>query len=79
MNIDDKLFYINTMLRQGDFHITGFLLTKDYIFLKAYKVRNSYYFIIPRNASKLSLDSVDKLMRYNTINDNKTPLSFLNL
>ncbi len=79
MNIDDKLFFVNKLLRDNNFHITGFLLAKDYIFLKAYKNKIYYYFIIPRSASAYSLSNIDKLMRYNTINYNRIPISFIDM
>ncbi|ASI13385.1 hypothetical protein Mia14_0040 [Candidatus Mancarchaeum acidiphilum] len=79
MNVDDKLYFINKLLRDNKFHVTGFLLTKDYIFIKSYRFRTNYYFIIPRLAAPSSLDSIDKLMRYNTINDNRVPISFIDI
>ncbi|MCL5093474.1 MAG: hypothetical protein M1128_03330 [Candidatus Marsarchaeota archaeon] len=73
MQVEDKLAFISKQLRDNEFHVIGFLLTKDYILIKAIKLREYYYLVIPRVLGEKSINTIDKILRYNTINNNKLP------
>ncbi len=79
MDVENKLAFVSRQLRENDYHIIGFLLTKDYILIKAFKSKDYYYLVIPRILGQTSLDSLDKIMRFNTINMNRLPYNFMSM
>jgi hypothetical protein len=48
LDVENKLAFVSRQLRENDYHIIGFLLTKDYILIKAFKSKDYYYLVIPR-------------------------------